>query len=327
MNSRSNANWDALLLCSGCPLKKILKEGFARVTGDDFAGGIAHPHDLLPILRRVRRSNRRADGDGDPSASREPSAVAQRAPDSIERDRHDFPLRCDSGFERAEMKWTHAGLRSKSSLRKYEYRFAAPQGFFDLFRLLQSRLRVFAPERVMAEFAKKRTEKRHGHHFGFGNEMIVRAERRHKHDDVRIACVIGDEHARRVSPQMLTAVDAHAPSGYFQVRTQRRRRDARRTSSRRRNQNVNPNGKHQHRKYGDGVASVRYFHGPPQRGTDASRARRRSQARDLQPYRRRIGSQRAGEEHLLRGVAAQLSARRFWDDIWRNDFDHVGGQS
>jgi hypothetical protein len=46
-----NVKWDALFLGSGCPLKENLQERFARKSGDDFAGGITHAHDLLPIFR------------------------------------------------------------------------------------------------------------------------------------------------------------------------------------------------------------------------------------------------------------------------------------
>ncbi len=50
-NNRSNVKWDALFWGSGCPPKKNLQERFARETGDDFPGRVAHTHDLLPIFR------------------------------------------------------------------------------------------------------------------------------------------------------------------------------------------------------------------------------------------------------------------------------------
>ena len=121
------------------PVEKNLQERFVRETGDDFPGRVAHAHDLLPIFRRGWRSDRRADRDGDASGARQPRAVPQHAPRSVESDGHDLPLRRDGRFERAEMKWTHAGLRGEGSFRKNKNGFAAPQGVLNLFRLLQSR--------------------------------------------------------------------------------------------------------------------------------------------------------------------------------------------
>src|SRR5579872_141284 len=103
-------NWDARFLRAGCPIEKNLQERFARETGDDFPGRVAHAHDLLPIFRRRRRSDGRADRDGDVSATRKPGAVPQRAPCPVESDGHDHALRRDRRLERAEMKRTHAGL-------------------------------------------------------------------------------------------------------------------------------------------------------------------------------------------------------------------------
>jgi hypothetical protein len=224
-NECPNINWDAPFLGSGCPLIKNLQERFARKTGDDPASRVAHAHDLLPIFRRGGRRDRWADGNGDASGARKPGAVPQRAPRSCQSDGHDLPLRRDGRLERAEMKWTNAGLRAEGSLWKNKNGFAAPEGALNLFRLLQPRVRVFAAKREMAELAKKRPEKRHGHNFGLRDEMVIRAQRRHEHDDIRVARMICDEHTWSVFPQMLAAVDAHAPAGNSQVRAQRRRRN------------------------------------------------------------------------------------------------------
>ena len=72
--------------------------------------------------------------------SQVPSRSARRVPSTG----YDLALRGDGRFECAEMKWTHPGLRAESSFRKNENGFAAPQGILNLFRLLQSRARVFA---------------------------------------------------------------------------------------------------------------------------------------------------------------------------------------
>src|SRR5580693_147578 len=150
-----------------------------RETRNHFTCSVTHAHDLLPVIHRWRWRDCRANCNCDASGTREPGAVTQHLPRSIERDGHDFTLRRDGGFERAEMKRAHAGLRRESSLRKNEDGFAAPHGFLDLLRLMQSRARIFPAKREMAELAKKRAKKRHGHHFGFGDEMVVRAKRGH----------------------------------------------------------------------------------------------------------------------------------------------------
>ena len=46
----SFVNWDAWLLRAGCPIEKNLQERFARETGDDFPGRVAHAHDFVANL-------------------------------------------------------------------------------------------------------------------------------------------------------------------------------------------------------------------------------------------------------------------------------------
>src|SRR5229473_2177965 len=130
------------------------------------------------------------------------------------------------------MKRTQAGLRGEGSFRKNKNGFTAAQSFLNLLRLLQPLLRILAAKRKMAELAKKRSEKRHGHHFGFGDEMIIRAESRHEHNYIRVAGVICNQHMWLILAEMLAPFDAYAPSRNFHVHAQRCSRDSRRTFSR-----------------------------------------------------------------------------------------------
>ena len=122
-------------------------------------------------------------------------------------------------------------------------------------------------------------------------------------------------------------IDAHAPARKLQIRAQRRGRDARRDFSRRRNQHHSHAGRSSTANISQGITSIGNFNRPPQRRANSPGAGCRREPRDLQPSRRRAGTQLAGKKPLLGFVAPQFSARSFRNRIRRDDFDHVGRQA
>jgi len=174
-----------------------------------FVRRVAHTHDFFPIGHTRSREDWRANSDCDDAASREPRAVAKRVARSCQRYRHDGTPGRDGRLKGAKLEWPQTRSRGESSLRKDENRFTVTQRFFNFLRLLQPGSGIFPIEREMPEFAEKRAEKRHRTHFTLGDEMIVHAKSGHQDEYIRVAGVICDKHARRIS---LRGRGLYAPS-------------------------------------------------------------------------------------------------------------------
>ena len=92
------------------------------------------------------------------------------------------------------------------------------QRILDLLSLLQTRARIAAVKREMAELAQEGADERHVENLALGDEMVVHANRSHEHEHIGVAGVVADQHVRTVGGEVFAPSYLRAAADQREIR-------------------------------------------------------------------------------------------------------------